>query len=272
MWEWLAPAYMQRAVLALLLLAPATALLGVHVVGLGRAFLAESAGHVAVAAAAATVALALDAIWLAPLVVVAMAILVEVLERRVRLAADTAVGVLAAGLVAAGLALASRHPGSSRLAGAIVFGDVLGIQPADLGRLGVALVAVLLVHVLAFNRLVLAAAVPGVATGLRLPRLLFAIALALTACEAVRVAGALLSTALLVVPAATARLLAGGAGSQAWWALGVALGCAIGGLALATNPLFNLAAGPAVVLLSCGAFAVALPLGWWRNRSLVSHG
>jgi zinc transport system permease protein len=94
-------------------------------------------------------------------------------------------------------------------------------------------------------------------------RWLFAVVLAVATALVVRAVGVLLATALIVIPAATARTWSFRAATQPWIALLVALVSGVGGLALATVPSIGTAPGPTIVLVAVATFAGA---GIFRPR------
>lgn len=61
-------------------------------------------------------------------------------------------------------------------------------------------------------------------------------------------------TALLIVPAATARNLARTAGGMFWWSILVSVTSAVAGLVLSAQEWAGTATGATVVLVSCGWF------------------
>jgi zinc transport system permease protein len=94
----------------------------------------------------------------------------------------------------------------------------------------------------------------GIAT--RLYDYLFAILVVLVVTATIRISGLLLVTALLVVPAATARNVSRSAGQVFWYSAGVGLLSGIGGLALSIG--YNIAASAAIILFGVGCFGISL--------------
>ena len=75
-----------------------------------------------------------------------------------------------------------------------------------------------------------------------------ALAIVLMLGHAVWAVGVLLVTALLIVPAATARNLARSASGMFWWAVLVGISSAVAGLLVSAQPSVNVPTGAAVVL------------------------
>jgi zinc transport system permease protein len=253
--------FLQRALLAVVLLAPLCALVGVPVVNLRLAYLTDAIGHTALAGVAVGLLVGIDPRWstLALSLVLAGGILA--VARRSRLSTDTVIGILAATVVAFGLALLSRERGLAREAQRFLVGDVLTVDGLDLALLGGA--AALAVGILGWrwNRLLALAFDPDLAEvhgrARRLDRWLLALVLAVATALIVRAVGVLLATALVVIPAATARTWSSRAATQPWIALVTALVAGAVGLLLSAQPSVATASGPTIVLVAAALFGVA---------------
>ena len=79
-------------------------------------------------------------------------------------------------------------------------------------------------------------------------------------------AGVLLVTAMLIVPAASARSLARSAGGMFWWAILVSLTSAVAGLALSVKPWMGTATGATIILVSCVWFVASVVVSSVRNE------
>lgn len=269
--ECLQAGFMQRALLTLLLLAPTVAALGVQVVTLRMAFFADAVSHSAFAGVACGLLLG----WQPELAMAAFAVLVGLgilgIQRQGRLTSDTAIGVGFAAAVAFGLAVTSRDRTLANRIPAFLYGDILFIDGwLILAVAGLAL-AVAVLQLWGFNRLLYLAIDPVLAmvhrVRVRLLQATFTVLLSLTAILAVRAVGVLLVTALLVVPAATGRCLAGSTRGLFWWSQAVAVSSALAGLLISAQDWARTATGSTIVLVSCLWFLVALPVSVWRSRS-----
>lgn len=69
--------------------------------------------------------------------------------------------------------------------------------------------------------------------------------------------GVLLVTAMLIVPAATARNLARTAGGMFWWALLVGISSGFAGLTLSAQDWLATSSGATIILVSCCWFAAS---------------
>jgi manganese/iron transport system permease protein len=249
---------MQRAVLAIVLLAVAGGLLGTWVVLRRLAFFAHAAGSATfpglVVAGPWGIAPALAALGAG----LGFAALLARLTRRGAAGADAATGLLLTGALALGAILASDVYRSGAGVDRLLFGTLLGLSDGDLWLAG-AVAAGALVATAALARTWLAtgfdpAGAP--ALGVRAERgdwILLAL-LAVTVVAVLPAVGALLVSTLLVVPAATARLLTRSLGALLAAAVALATAEGVAGLLLAYH--LDLPPGPAIALVGGGVFAL----------------
>ena len=260
-------AFMRQALLAVLLLAPMTAALGVSVITFRMAFFSDAIGHSAFAGVAIGLLLSLDPLFTMPAFGVLVGLCIMAVRRGSLLSADTSIGIVFSAVVAFGLAVVSRAPGMSRSMTQFLYGDILTVSPAELGFLALLLPVLLVFAVVGFNRLLLVALNPVMARahGVRVAiwQYAFAALLSLVVMLAVRAVGVLLVTGLLIVPAATARHLARTAGGMFWWAQAVALFSGVSGLLLSAQPWLGTASGATIILVSCACFLLS---ALWARR------
>ena len=81
----------------------------------------------------------------------------------------------------------------------------------------------------------------------------------------VQAVGVFLVTALLVVPAATARNLSQSAGAMFWWALAISVVSAVSGLLISAQNWAQTATGATIVLVACACFAASLVVARLRQ-------
>lgn len=252
--------FMQQALLAILLLAPMTAALGVSVITFRMAFFSDAIGHSAFAGVALGLLFSLDPLFTMPAFGVLVGLCIMAVRRGSLLSADTSIGIVFSAVVAFGLAVVSRTPGMARNMTQFLYGDILTVNPAELGFLAVLALAMLLFVLAGSNRLLLIALNPVMAgaQGVRVAlwQYAFAALLSLVVMMAVRAVGVLLVTALLIVPAATARHLARTAGGMFWWAQAISVTSGVTGLLLSAQPWLATASGATIILVSCLWFAL----------------
>lgn len=175
-----------------------------------------------------------------------------------RVKEDAAIGIVFTTLFALGLVLVSVTPSQTDL-NHIVFGNILGVSPADLVQIGVLAAITLGVLLLKRRDLTLYAFDPTHAHAIGVePRRLGALllgALALTCVVTLQVVGVILVVALLIIPGATADLLTDRFGRMLVIAPLVSVGCSVAGIYL--SYWMDAASGGLVVLVHGAAFALA---------------
>ncbi|MDO5605679.1 MAG: metal ABC transporter permease [Paracoccus sp. (in: a-proteobacteria)] len=203
--------FLIRAAVAGLGLVLATGPLGCFVVWRRMAYFGDATAHAAILGVALSLAIG-GPVYLGTLgVAVAMGWLVSHLAGRGE-AVDTALGVLAHGALAFGLVAASLVPGLRGDLSAWLFGDILMVRASDLLWIwgGAGLVTLLLVW--RWQAMVTATVNEEIALAAGVvparERLILTLAMAITVAVAIRIVGALLVSALMVIPAASARNLA----------------------------------------------------------------
>ncbi|MGE0479539.1 MAG: metal ABC transporter permease [Phycisphaerae bacterium] len=260
--------FMRMALVALVLVAPACGMVGVYVVHFRMAFFSDAIAHSAFAGVASGfLLLAAGQAWADPrITLVAVGLLVGVLVTAVRrhsdLSTDTIIGVAFSAVIALGIIIIRLRDTRTSDFNAYLYGDILVLDRADLAAALVLAVLVVAFMLWSYNRLLLIGLNPdlaytrGVAT--RAYDYAFAIVVVLLVTTTIRITGLLLVTALLVVPAATARNLARSAGQMLWLAAAVALLAAL--LGLACSYYLNSATGASIILaatlLFCGSMVV----------------
>lgn len=222
----------------------------------------DSLAHAALLGVGLSLLLSVPGVWGIAAVCLGMAVLLAFLIRRPALATDALLIVLSTTALSLGLIVISVADVRVDV-NAYLFGDLLAIEPADLPLMFMGAVLVLGLLAWQWRGLVLAsineelAAVDGVPVH-RL-RLLLLLLLAAVVTVAMKVVGVLLITALLVIPATTARRFSRTPEQMALFAslLGVmAVLCGLGASLRWDWPL-----GPAIVVAAALGFVVAQVLG-----------
>jgi zinc transport system permease protein len=252
--------FMQDALLAVLLVAPLFALLGCLVIGSRMAFFSEALGHATLTGVAIGALLgAADPTWAMAGVAVALAAAVSLLRGRSGVSTDTLIALVMAFAVALGVVLLSRGGGFARYTRYLV-GDLLTIAPAEIARLAGVLAAVLAAWALLFNRYLLVSLGPALARsrGVRVAAVeaSFACVVALVVAVTIPWVGLLVVNALLVVPAAAARVLAANTRQYVLLAVLASLAAGVAGLVLSFR--WGTATGATVVLAALALYAAAL--------------
>jgi ABC-type Mn2+/Zn2+ transport system permease subunit len=252
--------YIQRAVLEMLLLAVPAGLLGSWIVLRRLAFFTHAVGTVTFPA------LVLAAAWgIAPQLAATAAALgfgaaQERMVRTRRIGVDAATGLLLVGALAAGIVLASDVYESGAGVDRLLFGSLIGLSDRDIWH------TALRRHWLATGF----ESGSARALGLRpvLADRLLLVGVALAAVVALDAVGALLVTVVLVVPAATARLVTDRLGPLQ---LVACLLAAVEGVAaVAAADELNVGAGPALAVLGGAVFAAVAAATARRGRVVTA--
>lgn len=252
-----------RGIVELTLIGIVSGGLGCWIVLAGRSYSAESLAHAMLPGLVLASLLGIPLLLGGAAGLVVGAVLIALVGRVPRLDGDVAVSVVITSLFGLGVLLGLAPEVPAGLNG-ILFGDVLGVTDLDIALaagLAVAVVAVLtMMHpsllVTGFDRL------NARALG-RSPAafdIVLALLLAAATLVAVQALGNLLVVAMLVGPAATARLLTRRMAPMMLTATAVAAGAAVAGLYASYHA--RVAAGAAVTLALVGCFLLALLVRW----------
>lgn len=254
--EPLAYAFMQRALLAGVIVGILCAVVGAYVVVRGMAFIGGELSH-AVLPGVAVAYITGGNIFLGALTAaIASALSIGILLRYSKLREDTAIGIILAGSFALGVLLMSTVEGYSGDIAGFLFGNILGVMPGDLLLTAGVGLGVLVLVALFYKELLLVSFDPVLAETLGLPVALFDYALlvllAVTIVVAMQTVGVILVLALLVTPPATAFLLTNRFRTMMIAAAFFGGAAALIGLYL--SYYFQVSSGAAVVLTSVAIF------------------
>ncbi|MFF2650498.1 metal ABC transporter permease [Streptomyces sp. NPDC058045] len=265
-------AFMQRALLAAVLVGVTAPAIGVYLVQRRQALMGDGIGHVAMTGVGLGFLLSTSPVWMATVVSIAGAVAMELIRWYGRTRGDIALAMLFYGGMAGGVMLVNLAPGGSTAnLGSYLFGSLSTVSAADLRAICVLAALVALVTVGLRRQLFAVSQDEEFArvTGLpvRALNLLIAVTAAVTVSVAMRVVGLLLVSALMVVPVAAAQQLA--RSFAATFALAVAIGVSVALGGTVTSYYQDVPPGATIVLLAIAAFvaltAAAAPLA--RRRA-----
>lgn len=250
--------FLVRAALAGVGTAIAAGLLGCFVVWRRMAYFGDATAHAAILGVALALLFGTSITLGVGFVALTMAVLIHGLSGQ-GAAVDTMLGVLAHGALALGLVAVTLIPGQRIDLDAYLFGDVLSVTRMDLAVIwggGALVVAVLWWH---WSAMLTATLSPDLAhaAGInpRREQLVLTLLLAAVVAVAIKVVGALLITALLIIPAAAARNYASTPERMALLSMAIGALSAIAGLRLAV--MFDTSVGPAIICVAALIFAVS---------------
>ena len=266
----LAYPFMQRGLIAALLVGSVCAVVGVYVVLRGMAFLGDALAHTILPGIAVGYLVnganrgAL--FWWALGAAIISSLSIGVVSRAARIREDTAIGIVFAAMFALGVALISTVRNSAVDLSHFLFGNILGVSEHDLWRIALFGTVVIAAIVLFYKELMVVTFDPVLAATLRLPvqafDLLLLILLAIAIVVAIQTVGVALTLAVLVTPPATAALFTHRMHSM--MIMAALLAMLAGVVGLYASYYFSIASGAAIVLVSTLMFILA----WAGSRLL----
>lgn len=252
-----------RALAASILVGLVCAVIGTYMVLRGLAFMGDALSHAAFPGVVAAYLLKAPFYLGATIAAVGTALAIGWITRRGRLRGDTTIGVLFSAMFAFGIFLFSTIKNFVGDLFGFLFGEVLGISASDLAALAILSVLVLGVVAVLWKELLYSTFDPLAAAASGLPvaalEYLFLGLIALTIVISLQAVGIILVVAVLVIPAATAQLLADR--FSRLMAIAVAIGIVAPIIGLYLSFWTNTATGAVIVLVETAAFLVALALG-----------
>ncbi|KAB0490681.1 metal ABC transporter permease [Pseudomonas vancouverensis] len=264
--EALAYGFVVNALLAGLLIGPVLGGLGTLVVVKRFAFFSEAVGHAALTGVA--IGILLGEPYTGPYgalfgYCLLFGILLNFLRNRTGLAPDTLIGVFLSVSLALGASLLLVLAGkiNVHILENVLFGSVLTVNGNDLLVLAVVGSLVMALALPLYNRIMLASFNPQLAAvrGVAVKSLdyLFVILVTLITVAAVKVIGAILVGALLVIPAAAARLLSQSLKGFFWCSVLIATVSTLCGILAPIVFDLPIPSGAAIILVAGIAFALA---------------
>lgn len=263
--------FLSRALLISLIVAIVCGVVGTHVVLRGMAFIGDAVAHAVFPGLAVAFALQFSVLLGGAVAGVVVAVLIAVFSQRRRVKEDTVIGIFFAASFALGLVIIARVEGYTASLTSVLFGSITGVADGDIlvaAIVGTAVIALLLALT---PQLTAVALDRETARAMNLPVLLLDLVLYLAVTAAVVIlvstTGNILVLALLITPAATARLLTDRL--PAMMALSAALGALGSLLGLYLSWAADLPTGAAIVLTVTAAF-LAVWLSPVRSRPKVT--
>ncbi len=203
--------FMLRAFAASVMVGVLCAVMGTYVVLRGMAFMGDALAHAILPGVAIAYLLHGNLLVGALAAAIVIALSIGFFSRQGTIKEDTAIGILFAAALSLGVALISSIKTYAVDLSHILFGNVLGVSPADLWLTAGLGILILLTVVLLFKPFLVISFDPVLAATMRLPadllRMLMLVLLALTVVVSLQTVGVGLAAAMLVTPAATAYLL-----------------------------------------------------------------
>jgi manganese/iron transport system permease protein len=248
--------FWRRALLVALLSGLVCGVVGTHVVLRGMAFIGDAVAHAVFPGIATAFVLGTNLVIGGAVAGVVTALLIAVVAQNRRLKEDSVIGIFFAAAFGLGIVILSAAPGYGGSLESFLFGSILGISDGDVVSVAVIGAILLLTTGVLNSRLVAATLDREQARAVGLPVFWLDLALYVMVTLAIVISlqavGNVLVLALLVTPAAAARLLTDRLGVMMVLAPVIGAGGSVLGLYL--SYAFDLAAGGLIVLSLTGVF------------------
>ncbi len=251
-------AFMQRALAAGLIVGAFAPLIGTFLVQKRMSLIGDGIGHVAFAGVGAGLLLGIWPVWTALLFGVIGALGVDFLRSRGKASGDVALALFFYSGIALGVVLISLGGGLNANILTYLFGQPLTVTASEI-RVIAALGAAIAIAMWTVRRVMFAVVtdedwsrVAGLPTGFM--NSLLAVLTACAVVAAMRVVGILLVAALMVLPVASAQLLARSFRGTLLWSVGIGMGSVVVGLT--ASRIWNLAPSGVIVLAAALFFGI----------------
>jgi ABC-type Mn2+/Zn2+ transport system permease subunit len=251
--------FMQRALVASVIVSVVAAVVGSFVILKGMAFIGDALPHASFGGVAVAFVLGENLYIGGGIAALITALLIGFISQRGVVKYDTAIGILFVAMFALGIAVVQTQDNYVGDLFSFVFGNVLAVSWNDVWLTAAIAAVVLALIVLFYKELLFTAYDPlmAAASGLPVGPLQYGLLalLALTTVIALQTVGVVLVVALLVTPAATAQLLV--RSLPAMMALGALIGAASSVIGLYVAWHADLSASASIVLTATAMFALA---------------
>ena len=259
--------FMQRAIVVLAIISVVSGVVGTFVVHKGLAFSGDALAHSTLAGVAIAfvsgMSISLGALGAA----VVTALGIAWTRDRARVSYDTAIGILFVAMFSLGVLVLSTRQSYTPDLFSFVFGDILGIARGDIVNAGVLGVLVLL-FLAAFSRELLfvsydAAMARTTGVPARFFEYAMLVVVAISVVVALKAIGIILVNAMLIIPPASASLLATSLRRIMLLSVAFALTSSVVGMHISFHA--GVAASPAIVLTGCTIFLASLAVSRARR-------
>jgi len=257
--------FIQRGLLALVLVGGISAVVGCFVVVRGLSFFGDALAHTVLPGVAISYTTTSGAVgsnlFVGGLIAGIISVFViDFLTRNERIKQDTAIAIVFVTMFALGIAIISTRSSYSIDLAHILFGSINGISQEDLQIMAILGVIVLTVIGIFYKQFMIISFDMSLAHTLKLPverlRILLLILIAVTIVASLQAVGIALMLALLTTPAATARLLTHRLHHMI--ACAAVIGILGGIIGFYLSYYLNLPSGASIVLTMSAIFAVVL--------------
>lgn len=250
--------FIVRALIAGLLMVIISGPLGCVVVWRRMAYFGDTLAHSALLGTAMAIMMDMNPLFGVLIIGLLISLLLVAFQRKADISSDTLLGIMAHGALAAGLVLMAlmQNQGMRIDLMGYLFGDILAVSWNDLLWMGAGVIMVLLALKILWRSLLSLAVHEELArsegVAVEKVRLLFMLLVAVVVAVAMKVIGILLITALLIIPAATARRFSSSPEAMAINA--ILLGAVSVILGLMASMQWDSPVGPSIVVVAVVSF------------------
>jgi ABC-type Mn2+/Zn2+ transport system permease subunit len=270
LWQPFSYGFMQRGFAAAVIVGALCALVGCYVVLRSMAFMGDAMAHAILPGIAIAYLLNGNLLLGALIAAIAVALGIGFFSQGGAIKEDTAIGILFSAALALGVALISSIRSYAVDLSHILFGNVLGVSPANLWLIGSLAAAVILTVVIFYRPFLVVTFDPVLAKTLRMPtgllRNLMLILLSVTIVISLQTVGIGLVAAMLVTPAASAYMLT--RRLPVMMAFSILFGVLSGIIGLYLSYYLNIASGASIVLVATLIFLLAF---FFSPRGRIWH-
>ncbi len=265
-------AFFQRGMVAVTLAGALCGVLGVFVVLRGMSYIGHGLSHAVFGGAAASAVMSINFFVGAGIWGIISGVLIGRIARRKIIGADAAIGIVTTASFAGGIALLNRYGQARKSIEAVLFGSVLGVSWVDIAAILAVSLAVGAIVLFAYRAFLFATFDPQVATvsGERVAAIevILMVMLSVTILVTMRVIGTLLISALLVIPAATARMITNSFSRMLMLSPMIGAVCCLVGMNLSYH--LDTSAGATIILVAAAVFTATYLLAGRRARLRVA--
>lgn len=255
--------FMQRALVAGILIGFIASYYGVFIVQRGLSFLGSGLAHAAFGGVALGILLDKEPLYIAVPFTLIVSFLIVLLREKTRLGADTAIGILFSVSVALGIIFLSLKSGFAPDAFAYLFGSILSVTIVDLIVSSALAIITIATFFRYWSRWAYASFDSELAMADRVPVVkddyVLYILISVTIVVAIKIAGIVLIASFLVIPAAAARLV-----SNTFFRmsiLSVIFGVASSVAGLWASYYLDIPSGATIILIQALIFSAAILIG-----------
>ncbi|MGN0545217.1 MAG: metal ABC transporter permease [Acutalibacteraceae bacterium] len=270
--EMLSYSFMRRALIAGILVALCSALLGVTLVLKRYSMIGDGLSHVGFGAACVAMALNVAPLKISVPVVIVAAFLLMRINDSAKIKGDAAIALISSTSIAVGVIAASLTTGLNTDVSGYMFGSILLMSKSDIIACAALSVTVLVMYIIFYNRIFAVtfdepfAAATGTKTGVY--NTIIALLTAVTVVVGMRIMGALLISSLIIFPALTSMRVC--KSFRAVTIVSAVVSCVCFFIGLVLSYALNTPAGASVVAANAVCLALFAAAGAVMNR--ISRG